>query len=45
MPDRDQTFERVKSLARSPVLVDLRNVYQSYEVLRHGFTYTSIGRG
>jgi len=36
---------RLKAAMVAPVLVDLRNVYQSYEVLRHGFTYTSIGRG
>jgi len=37
-------FERVKSLARSPVLVDLRNVYRPDEVRAKGFAYSSVGR-
>jgi len=35
---------RVKTLARSPVLVDLRNVYDPAEVRAKGFAYSSIGR-
>ena len=38
-------FKRLKDTMKSPVLVDLRNVYKPEEVSRHGFTYTSIGRG
>ncbi|TCL72968.1 UDP-glucose/GDP-mannose dehydrogenase family protein [Rhizobium sp. BK251] len=34
---------RLKSVMRSPVLVDLRNIYRKDEVLRHGFKYTGIG--
>ncbi|WP_031239344.1 UDP-glucose dehydrogenase family protein [Asticcacaulis sp. AC466] len=37
-------LKRVRTLVRTPVLVDLRNVYRKEEVARHGFTYTSIGR-
>jgi UDPglucose 6-dehydrogenase len=37
-------LDRVKSLARAPVLVDLRNVYRPEEVRAKGFAYTSIGR-
>jgi UDPglucose 6-dehydrogenase len=37
-------FARLKQKMAAPVLVDLRNVYQPYEVLRHGFAYSSIGR-
>ncbi len=37
-------FERVKSLLKSPVLVDLRNIYNLDEMKRAGFTYHSIGR-
>jgi UDPglucose 6-dehydrogenase len=29
---------------KSPVLVDLRNVYRHDEVAKHGFEYSSIGR-
>jgi UDPglucose 6-dehydrogenase len=35
---------RVKSLAKAPVLVDLRNVYDPEEVRAAGFTYVSVGR-
>jgi UDPglucose 6-dehydrogenase len=35
---------RIKALMRQPVLVDLRNVYRKEEVIRHGFTYASVGR-
>jgi UDPglucose 6-dehydrogenase len=37
-------LDRVKSLARAPVIVDLRNVYRPDEVRAKGFTYASIGR-
>ena len=37
-------FGRVKELARAPVLVDLRNIYDPAEVRARGFTYSSIGR-
>jgi UDPglucose 6-dehydrogenase len=35
---------RVKSLLKSPVLVDLRNVYEPAQIREQGFAYTSIGR-
>jgi UDPglucose 6-dehydrogenase len=35
---------RVKELAKAPVLVDLRNIYQPDDVRAAGFTYHSIGR-
>ncbi|MBD8890771.1 UDP-glucose dehydrogenase family protein [Roseibium litorale] len=38
-------FPRLAETMSSPVLVDLRNVYKPDEVTRHGFSYTSIGRG
>jgi UDPglucose 6-dehydrogenase len=38
-------FERIKSLLRAPVVVDLRNVYTPAMMAEAGFTYTSIGRG
>ena len=37
-------FDKVKALARAPVLVDLRNVYDPAEVRAKGFTYSSVGR-
>jgi len=38
-------FQRLKASMAKPVLVDLRNVYKPEEVARHGFAYSSIGRG
>ena len=38
-------FDRLKSTMAAPVLVDLRNIYRPEEVTRHGFSYSSIGRG
>jgi UDPglucose 6-dehydrogenase len=37
-------FARLKTIMVTPVLVDLRNVYQPDEVARHGFVYESVGR-
>ncbi|MBO9710952.1 MAG: UDP-glucose 6-dehydrogenase, partial [Caulobacter sp.] len=36
---------RLKTLLKAPVVVDLRNVYKTAEMVRAGFTYASIGRG
>ena len=38
-------LDRIKSLLKAPIVVDLRNVYKPVEMERHGFTYASIGRG
>ncbi|HRK24765.1 MAG TPA: UDP-glucose/GDP-mannose dehydrogenase family protein [Beijerinckiaceae bacterium] len=35
---------RVRSLVRTPVMVDLRNIYRVEQVRAHGFAYSSIGR-
>jgi UDPglucose 6-dehydrogenase len=35
---------RVKKLLKSPVVVDLRNIYQPAEMARRGFAYHSVGR-
>jgi len=35
---------RVKQLAKAPVLVDLRNIYNPEDVRAAGFTYASVGR-
>ncbi|QCJ00001.1 UDP-glucose dehydrogenase family protein [Agrobacterium larrymoorei] len=37
-------LNRLKSTMKSPVLVDLRNIYRADEVTAHGFSYSSIGR-
>ena len=37
-------FDRIKRIAKAPVLVDLRNVYNPAEVRAKGFAYSSIGR-
>ncbi|MBX4959597.1 UDP-glucose dehydrogenase family protein [Rhizobium lentis] len=36
-------FNRLKQSMRAPILVDLRNIYRSDEIRKHGFTYTGIG--
>lgn len=41
---RSLDLERLKSLMKAPVFVDLRNVYRPHEMARHGFAYVSIGR-
>src|SRR6195952_2587857 len=35
---------RIKALLRSPVLVDLRNIYPPAELTRRGFSYEGVGR-
>lgn len=37
-------LDRVKALARQPVVVDLRNVYRPEDMRARGFRYSSIGR-
>jgi UDPglucose 6-dehydrogenase len=37
-------LERTKMLMRSPILVDLRNIYRPGEMARRGFRYHSVGR-
>jgi UDPglucose 6-dehydrogenase len=37
-------LERVKSLMKSPVMVDLRNIYDPKDMAEKGFDYHSIGR-
>jgi UDPglucose 6-dehydrogenase len=37
-------LERVHSLLNTPVVVDLRNVYEPETMKRLGFQYTAVGR-
>ncbi|WP_375289683.1 UDP-glucose dehydrogenase family protein [Qipengyuania sp.] len=37
-------LDRVKQMAKAPVLVDLRNIYNPEDMARRGFTYVSVGR-
>jgi UDPglucose 6-dehydrogenase len=37
-------LKRLHQLMASPVIVDLRNVYQPEEVQRHGFAYACVGK-
>jgi UDPglucose 6-dehydrogenase len=41
---RNLDFERLKNSLRSPVIVDLRNVYEPARMAALGFDYTSVGR-
>jgi UDPglucose 6-dehydrogenase len=38
-------FTQLKKTMAQAVLIDLRNVYRRESVVRHGFTYESVGRG
>jgi len=37
-------LKRVKELAKAPIMVDLRNIYEPAEMRAQGFTYLSVGR-
>jgi UDPglucose 6-dehydrogenase len=37
-------LERIKSLMKSPIMVDLRNVYDPSAMAEAGFSYSSVGR-
>ena len=41
---RSLDFERMKDMMKSPVLVDLRNVYDPNHVRAAGFAYSCVGR-
>jgi hypothetical protein len=41
---RELDFERIAQLLTSPVIVDLRNIYDPKTMARLGFRYVSIGR-
>ena len=41
---RNLNLQRVKELMKTPVIVDLRNIYEAEEMKEQGFSYSSIGR-
>jgi UDPglucose 6-dehydrogenase len=38
-------LRRVRLAMRSPIIIDLRNVYRPADMATHGFTYFGLGRG
>jgi len=42
---RSLNLDRVKSLLKEPVVIDLRNVYEPDRMKALGFRYTGVGRG
>jgi UDPglucose 6-dehydrogenase len=38
-------LSRIKRIMKSPVVVDLRNIYRPDDMARRGFQYTGVGRG
>lgn len=41
---RNLDLAKVKTLLKSPVIVDLRNIYKTADMQEQGFTYVSLGR-
>lgn len=41
---RGLDLERLRRVMRTPVMVDLRNIYDPNAALRHGFVYQGVGR-
>ena len=41
---RNLDFNKLKSIMRRPILIDLRNVYESDRVTQFGFRHVSVGR-
>ena len=37
-------MERVKSLLKTPKIIDLRNIYEPEDMRQHGFEYVGVGR-
>ncbi len=38
-------LKRLRSVMRTPILVDLRNIYDPVTAAQHGFAYQGVGRG
>jgi UDPglucose 6-dehydrogenase len=41
---RNLDFEQIRSLVKSPIFIDIRNVYEPQRIADHGFYYVSVGR-
>jgi len=41
---RSLDLKKVKALLRTPLVIDLRNIYKRQDMLKNGFHYVSIGR-
>ena len=41
---RAMDFKRLKQVMKTPLLVDLRNIYRKEEVRSEGFAYVGVGR-
>jgi UDPglucose 6-dehydrogenase len=41
---RSLDWERIKRTLKSPIVVDLRNVYEPDQMKTLGFSYTGVGR-
>ena len=37
-------LDRVKNLLKTPIIIDLRNIYRPAEIRKRGFAYVSVGR-
>ncbi|MDE3015987.1 MAG: UDP-glucose/GDP-mannose dehydrogenase family protein [Pseudomonadota bacterium] len=41
---RSLDLQKVRGLLKTPLVVDLRNIYKRQDMMRHGFHYVSVGR-
>ena len=41
---KELDIKRIKSLLKSPIIIDGRNIYNPENLRNEGFTYTSVGR-
>jgi UDPglucose 6-dehydrogenase len=41
---KELDIKKIKSLLKNPLIIDGRNIYNSEELKKEGFTYLSIGR-
>ena len=37
-------FAKIKALLKTPLMIDLRNIYRPAQMAEHGFNYISVGR-
>lgn len=41
---RSLDLDKIKRLLKTPIIIDLRNIYEPQKMREHGFTYASVGR-